>query len=119
MKTHIENSRKEIRFSVKRPEGKTNFTAAIAWLTSGNDIATFGKVAQDIDLEVYERNTDDIDNLAGPSLAFSGSLYNSFEKVSFTSNAQYLMFRIQLYSEAANTENKDQVVLGFDLASTY
>ena len=117
LKTHVENSRKEIRFSVKRPEGKTHFSAAISWLTSGRDIATFGKIAQDFDLEVYERNTDNIDNLTGSSKAYSGSLNNSFEKVSFTSSAQYLMFRIQLYSENSATENKDQVVLGFDLAA--
>ena len=117
LKTHFTDSMNEIRFAVKRPEGKTHFTAAISWLTSGRDIATLGKIAQDFDLRVYERNTDDIDNVSGTNKASSVSWNNSFEKVSFTSSAPYLLFRIQLFGENNGTENKDQVVLGFDLAS--
>ena len=108
----------EIRFAVKRPEGKTHFSAAIAWLTSGNDIANLGKIAQDFDLYVYERNVDNINDISGSYKASSLSSNNAFEKISFTSSSPYLLFRIRLFGEADNTENKDQAVLGFDLAAS-
>ena len=108
---------KEFRFSVKRPANKTNFSAAIAWLTSGNDIAKLGKVSQDFDLYVYERNTNNIDDVSGTELASSLSVTNAFEYVSFSSNAEYLLFRIRLYKDAYGSENRGQMVLGFDLAA--
>ncbi len=118
LKTHNYSSKKEIRFVVKRPEGKTHFSAAIAWLTSGNDIANLGKIAQDFDLYVYERNVDNINDISGSYKASSLSSNNAFEKISFTSSSPYLLFRIRLFGEADNTENKDQAVLGFDLAAS-
>ncbi len=108
---------KEFRFSVKRPANKTNFSAAIAWLTSGNDIAKLGKVPQDFDLYVYERITNNIDDVSGTELASSLSVTNAFEYVSFSSNAEYLLFRIRLYKDAYGSENRGQMVLGFDLAA--
>lgn len=117
LKTHNYSGKKEIRFVVKRPEGKTHFSAAIAWLTSGNDIANLGKIAQDFDLYVYERNVDNINDISGSYKASSLSSNNAFEKISFTSSSPYLLFRIRLFGEADNTENKDQAVLGFDLAA--
>ena len=118
LKTHNYSGKKEIRFIVKRPEGKTHFSAAIAWLTSGNDIANLGKIAQNFDLYVYERNANNINNISGSYKAKSDSLYNAFEKISFTSSAPYLLFRIRLTSEEQLSENKDQAVLGFDLAAS-
>ena len=118
LKTHNYSGKKEIRFVVKRPEGKTHFSAAIAWLTSGNDIANLGKIAQDFDLYVYERNVDNINDISGSYKASSLSSNNAFEKISFTSSSPYLLFRIRLFGEADNTENKDQAVLGFDLAAS-
>ena len=119
LKTHIVDNHKEIRFSVKRPEGKTNFSAAIAWLVSGNDIANYGLLPQDLDIIVYERNSDDINSITNSSVGLVGrfSTNNPFEKVSFTSNAKYLLFRIKIYRDDERSENHGQLVLGFDLAS--
>ena len=119
LKTHVVDNHKEIRFSVKRPEGKTNFSAAIAWLVSGNDIANYGLLPQDLDIIVYERNSDDINSITNSSVGLVGrfSTNNPFEKVSFTSNAKYLLFRIKIYRDDERSENHGQLVLGFDLAS--
>ena len=117
LRTHEVDSKKEIRFIVKRPEGKTHFSAAIAWLTSGNDIANLGKIPQNFNLKVYERNSNNINNISGSVKASSTSQTNAYEKVSFTSSAPYLLFRITLESDDVLSENNGQVVLGFDLAS--
>ena len=111
---------REIRFNVKRPDGKRNFSAAIAWLTSGNDIANYGKIPQNFDLFVYENNSDNVDGIDDEHLiASSKSPNNSFERVSLPpTDAQYLTFRIVLTSEDSRSENFRQVVLGFDVAST-
>ena len=117
LKTHTMNGRKEIRFSVKRPPEKTNFSAAIAWLSSGDDIAALGKIPQDFDLYVYEQNTPDLGAVTmGGYKIGSYSSTDAFEKISFTSSAEYLTFRITLFSDADASQNNGQVVLGFDLA---
>jgi len=121
LKTHInKNGKKEIRFVVDVTKFPTkNFTAAISWLSSGEDIAKLGKIPQDFDLFVYEGN--DIDGINTNSYAdvkaYSQSGTNAFEKISFSTNFPYVVFRILLYGEEANSENKGQVVLGFDLMS--
>ena len=121
LKTHInKNGKKEIRFIVDITKfSSKNFTAAISWLSSGDDIANLGKIPQDFDLFVYEGN--DIDGINVDSYAdvkaYSQSGTNAFEKISFSTNFPYVVFRILLYGEEANSENKDQVVLGFDLMS--
>ncbi|WP_173467243.1 S8 family serine peptidase [Fibrobacter succinogenes] len=120
LKTHVEpySERKEIRFKVKRPAGKTNFKAAIAWLSSGNDIANLGRVPQDFDLYVYESNDGNVDNIdVYNSHASSLSGIDAYEKISFTSNANYLVFRILLYRDLEDSENNGQMVLGFDVAA--
>ena len=116
--THSLSGKRELRFSVKRPSGKRNFSAAIAWLSSGSDIARFGELPQNFDLYVYENTTDDIDNIVlNQYKVASESGKNAFEKVNFWSNAQYLTFRIVLKSEKSGNSNPGQAVLGFDLAS--
>ena len=116
MSTHIVAIKSELRFSVKRPSGKHNFSAAIAWLSSGDDIATHGMIPQNFDLYVYDNNSSDVDNIdINNYRAVSNSDKNAFEKVTFSSNAQYLTFRIVLMSEDERTENPMQAVLGFDL----
>ena len=116
--THSEGNSTEIRFSVKRPDNKYNFSAAIAWLTSGNDIANYGKIPQDFDLYVYESNSSNVDNIDVYNYKTSSrSGGNAFEKVSFSSSAQYLTFRILLYTEDSRSENYRQAVIGFDVAS--
>ena len=117
LKTHVLDSKNEFRFSIKRPANKTKFTAAIAWLSSGNDIANLGMIPQDFDLFVYERSTANTNDVNGVK-ARSTTSTNAFEKVSFTSNAEYLLFRIKLFSDEANSENNGQIVLGFDLAAS-
>ena len=116
--TQIVGLTTELRFTVKRPADKHNFSAAIAWLSSGNDIANYGKLPQNFDLYVYENTTSAIDNIEVNNYKVrSTSENNAFEKVSFYSNAQYLTFRIVLMDEDDRSENKLQAVLGFDLAS--
>ena len=119
LKTHTVDNRDEIRFSVKRPEGKTNFSAAIAWLVSGNDIDKIGLLPQDIDIIVYERSADNINSITNSSVGLVGrfSMNNTFEKVTFKSSAKYLLFRIIIDRDHDLSENKGQLVLGFDLAS--
>ena len=119
LKTHInKNGKKEIRFVVDLTKFTSkNYTAAISWLSSGDDIANLGKIPQDFDLFVYEGN--DIDGINVDSYAdvkaYSQSGTNAFEKISFSTNFPYVVFRILLYGEEANSENKGQVVLGFDM----
>ena len=116
--TRVNQSKKEIMFSVKRSANKHNIVAAIAWLSSGNDIANLGKIPQDFDLYAYENNTANVDNVNLSNwVARSTSAYNGYEKVSFNTNAEYVTFRIVFYSDSKNSENKGQVVLGFDVAS--
>lgn len=114
--THTYSGRSEIRFSVKRPTEKTNFSAAIAWLSSGDDIAELAKIPQDFDLYVYEQASPNPDAVTSNSYKVASySSTNAFEKISFTSSAQYLTFRIVLFRDYS-TRNNGQAVLGFDLA---
>ena len=104
-------------FSVKRPTDKSNFTAAIAWLSHGFDLVDAGRVPQDIDLYVYESNTSNVNNLSNLKVSsLDGD--NAYERKSFTSNANYLIFRILIYADRTpdNSDNKGKIVLGFDLA---
>ncbi|WP_173384649.1 S8 family serine peptidase [Fibrobacter succinogenes] len=122
MTTHIVGMKTELRFSIKRPTDKHNFSAAIAWLSSGDDIANFGRIPQNFDLYVYENNVADVNNINNNNIinnpkAKSTSESDAFEKVSFSSNAQYLTFRIVLKDEVQNSPNASQAVLGFDLAA--
>ena len=116
--TRENRSKKEVMFSVKRSANKHNIVAAIAWLSSGNDIANLGKIPQDFDLYAYENSTANVDNVdLNNWVARSTSATNGYEKISFNTNAQYITFRIIFYSDSNNSENKGQVVLGFDVAS--
>ncbi len=121
LKTHDgTNGRKEIRFVVDMTQLPTkNVTAAISWLSSGDDIANLGKIPQDFDLFVYEGN--DVDGINTNNYAaaktYSQSSTDAFEKVSFSTNYPYVVFRIVLYSDDANSENHGQIILGFDLMS--
>ena len=73
-------------------------------------------IPQNFDLYVYDNNSSDVDNIdINNYRAVSNSDKNAFEKVTFSSNAQYLTFRIVLMSEDERTENPMQAVLGFDL----
>ena len=118
--THSEGDKNEIRFCVKRPANRYAFNAAIAWLSSGNDIATLGMVPQDFDIYAYESSTGNPDNI--PNLynyigrSISGK--NAFEKFSFWTSAEYITFRILLFTEHGDSENRGQVVLGFDVSAT-
>ena len=144
LKTRTVNGKHEIWFIV----GGTGYvqpkSAAIAWLSSGNDIYNNGgKVPQNFDLTVYGSDNDgyrcwangpnvdltkpvncngenvyfDFDHLGSP-LASSAKKYNSFEKVNIPSTAQYkyYIFKIVLQDEYSASENKGQIVLGFNIA---
>jgi len=108
---------KEIWFSYANVPGR-DYVAAIAWLSSGNDIANLGHIPQDFDLYVYPSNssTPNVDN-PGTAIGRSNSDRNSFEKVAYNTNAPYVTFCIRLFGEDAATENPNQIVLGFDVAS--
>ena len=102
---------------MKRSAEKHNVVAAIAWLSSGNDIAQFNRIPQDIDLYAYENNTANVDNINIANWIDYSASVKSYEKVSFTTNAEYITFRIVFWGEEATAENNGQVVLGFDMAS--
>ena len=118
LKTHVVSTKNEIRFTIKRPTDKNYFTAAIAWLTSGDDIDSIGVIPQDFDLYVYENNANntEIANL-NKTIAKSTDGRNAFEVVKFRAESEYITFRIFLWSDNPKSENNGQVVLGFDVAS--
>ena len=116
--THDNDYLGEIRFSVKRPSGMYNFSAAISWLTSGNDIADYGVIPQDFDLYVYESNSSNVDAInVNNYKVYTYGGQNSYAKASFTSSAQYFTIRIVFTYDYIRSDNYKQVVLGFDLAS--
>ena len=118
LKTRVNsNGKKEIWFSYANVPGRDH-VAAIAWLSSGNDIANLGHIPQDFDLVVYASNSSTLDvNNPGSAIGSSTNGRNSFEKVAYNTNAPYVNFCIRLYDEDAGTENPNQIVLGFDVAS--
>ena len=93
-----------------------NFVAAISWLSSGDDIANLAKIPQDFDLRAYANNSGNLNDLE-TFLNSSLSSFDAFEKVSFSTSANYIVFVITLYSDDVNSENRGQVVLGFDMMS--
>ena len=118
IKTHEVDGRKQIRFKIKTSDFESNdFVAAISWLSSGDDIANLAKIPQDFDLRVYTSSTGNLDELPKVALSTSTSSTNAFEKISFSTSSNYMVFVITLYSDDANSENHGQVVLGFDLMS--
>lgn len=126
------NDQHEIWFVTKNLGSPSNDAfAAISWLSSGNDIDNIGYIPQDFDLTVCGSNNSiydkyvksheklsniDFDHL-GDFLVASNRSFNSFEKVSISTNHKYLIFCITLYSEDERSENKGEVVIGFNLAS--
>ena len=67
---------------------------------------------------MYESNDGNVDNIdVYNSHASSLSGIDAYEKISFTSNANYLVFRILLYRDLEDSENNGQMVLGFDVAA--
>ena len=126
------NGQKEIWFVTKNLGSSSKAaSAAISWLSSGNDISNIGYIPQDFDMIVYGSNNSIYDKYVksheklsginfdnpGDYIAASNWSFNSFEKVSIASNHKYLIFCITLYSEDERSENKGEVVLGFNLAS--
>jgi hypothetical protein len=126
------NGQKEIWFVTKNLGSSTKpASAAISWLSSGNDISYIGRIPQDFDLTVYGSNNSNYEkytkqganlngfNFDNPGDYIDGSnrSHNSFEKVSISTNHKYLVFKILLYSEDERSENKGQVVMGFNMAS--
>ena len=145
LRTRVNNRGKsEIWMVIENPGSASNpATAAIAWLSSGNDIANIGKIPQNFDLEVYGTNDDyyylddaNVDlsvpymssslneplslNFNNPGVFIGGSYSttNAFEKVSIASDYEYLVFKITLESEDSRSENKGEIVLGFNLTSS-
>ena len=144
LKTRTYNNQHEIWFvtgnlgSVDKPA-----SAAISWLSSGNDISKIGHIPQNFDLYVYGSNDSDYScyddpyielneqqncgnrkinfNFTNPGvmIASSKEVYNSYEKVKITSNYKHLVFRIILKEEDSSSENKGQIVLGFNMSSPY
>ena len=57
-------------------------------------------------------------NNPGVFIGGSYSTTNAFEKVSIASDYEYLVFKITLESEDSRSENKGEIVLGFNLTSS-
>ncbi len=127
-----DDGKKEIWFVTKNLGTSTKpASAAISWLSSGTDIANIGHIPQDFDLSVYGSNSSNYEryldphakldglNFDNPGEYIGGSFlsYNSYEKVTIASNYKYLIFRISMFSEDDRSENKGQVVMGFNMAS--
>lgn len=129
-------TKKEIKFNVDVTKGAT-YKAAIAWLSSGDDIAKYGRIPQDFDFYVYKNynatsyREDAINNPHGVS-DFS-SLYttnyndddkiteaenegkNPYEVLQFTADRTGIVtFSIILYEDRGET-NKDKIILGFNV----
>ena len=146
LRTRVNNNgQSEIWFVVRNPGSASNpATAAIAWLSSGNDIANIGKIPQNFDLEVWGVNNSNYTYLDNPHVdlsvpytpnssvgplsinfnspgVFIGGSYsttNSFEKVRIASNYEFLVFKILLKTEDSRSENKGEIVLGFNMTSS-
>ena len=114
------NHPREVRFAVRTSDfPSNNFEAAISWLCSGNDIANLGKLPQEFDLEAFESDTPDtsvLPSYAKYGIPREGSIYR---KLSITTTKPYILFRIILMSDDAESENYGQMVLGFDVTSVY
>ncbi len=132
LKNRTIGDKKEIWFVTKNLGSSTNpASAAISWLSSGNDIANIGRIPQDFDLCVYGSNNSNYEKYTTPYAKLDGlnydnpgeyiagsfSSYNAYEKVSIASNYKYLIFRIQMFGEDDRSENKGQVVMGFNMAA--
>lgn len=133
LKTRTNSSeKKEIWFVTKNLGTSTKpASAAISWLSSGNDIENIGRIPQDFDLSVYGSNSSNYEKYTAPHAKLDGlnfdnpgeyidgsfSTYNSYEKVTIASNYKYLIFRIQMFSDDDRSENKGQVVIGFNMAA--
>ena len=126
------DGKKEIWFVTKNLGSSTKpASAAISWLSSGNDIENIGRIPQDFDLSVYGSNSSNYEKYTAPHAKLDGlnfdnpgeyidgsfSTYNSYEKVTIASNYKYLIFRIQMFSDDDRSENKGQVVIGFNMAA--
>ncbi|WP_173384469.1 S8 family serine peptidase [Fibrobacter succinogenes] len=136
LKTRTVDNKHEIWFVTRnnRPGGLT--TAAIAWLSSGKDVARTGKIPQDFDMYIYGSDKD-YSCLASPNIdlknpqqcsarldfsnpgslvAYAESPYNAYERRTFRTSYEYLVFKIVLYSDDVNSDNYGQIVLGFNLS---
>ena len=139
-----QHGQSEIWFVTSNP-GTSNYpaSAAISWLSSGNDISNIGRIPQDFDIEVYGTNNSNYVYLNNPHLNLGqpytpnssvGALSinfdnpgtyingsytstNSFEKIRIASDYDYLIFRIVLATEDSRSENKGEIVLGFNMTS--
>jgi hypothetical protein len=57
-------------------------------------------------------------NSPGVFIGGSYSTTNSFEKVRIASNYEFLVFKILLKTEDSRSENKGEIVLGFNMTSS-
>ena len=120
-KFKISGSSKEIFFVVDNRNHKGEaFSAAISWLNKGSDItANGGHIPQNFDMYVYGKNSVPTPSSRGTQIAFSTSMLNSFERVDVKAskaNYDYLAFSIKLESDVIASDNRGQIVLGFNLA---
>ena len=129
-------TKKEIKFNVDVTKG-AKYKAAIAWLSSGDDIAKYGRIPQDFDLYVYKNynatpyREDAINNPDGVN--DFNTLYttnyndddlitsaenegkNPYEVLQFTADRTGIVtFSIILFEDRGET-NKDKIILGFNV----
>lgn len=140
--TRTYNNRPEIWFVVHGLDGNpSKYTyAAISWLSSGNDISKFGHIPQNFDMYAYGSNNADLNcfeggrdlnkpvkcnnktlyfdfDHPGTPIGSSTSEYNSYEKIKLPSTYNHYVFKIVLKNEESSSENKGQVVMGFNLSN--
>ncbi|MFA6816763.1 MAG: S8 family serine peptidase [Lentisphaeria bacterium] len=97
------NASNKITFTESTITANVHYRIAIAWLTSGTYVLQNKRIAQDIDLRVYQN---------GSLIASSVSASNPFEVVDFTAPASGdLTIEIRRYANSGT----DNVVLGYSL----
>lgn len=96
------DSNKEITFQQANIQQGKRYRIAISWLTSGEYAMKYRRVAQDIDLSVWQD---------GKKIASSMSAYNPFELVDFVApSSTPLTIKIKRYYNLSSTE---KVALGY------
>lgn len=100
------DANREISFTEYTIQKGKRYRIAISWLTSGEYALQHQKIAQDIDLSVWQD---------GKRVAISNSLYNPFELVEFVApSSSPLTIKIKRYYNFSTTE---KVVLGYAFVS--
>ncbi|SIO31507.1 S8 family serine peptidase [Fibrobacter sp. UWB11] len=96
------DSDREIKFTEANIKQGRRYRIAISWLTSGEFAMRYRRVAQDLDLSVWQN---------GKKIASSATAYNPFELVDFVApTSDPLTIKIKRYNNLSSTE---KVAIGY------